>query len=74
MNRYDETLYAELVDERENEFGWFRTPPARSSPDMIDLVIRVLAAQQNREQEKKSLRNRCRSVPEDRHPLLGAVA
>lgn len=45
-------LLNELEDERENLFGWFRAAPARSSYDMIDLVIRVLAKQPKPEKKR----------------------
>lgn len=58
MNGKDRTLYKQLVDERQNRLGWFRTPPAsaaRLTPEMIELVNRVLAREEQREKEKKPL-------------------
>lgn len=75
MNREDERVFKQLVYEREHLRGWFHTPPARSSSDMIDLVSRVLARHEKREQEKKlARRSRCRSVPENRHLSSRGIA
>lgn len=74
----NEPPYRQVVDERENLFGWFRTPPGpppAQSTEMIVLVTGVLANEQEREKQKNlafsrrcreaALRRRCRSVPKD---------